>query len=49
MATTTFTQPKNLPVKDNNGYPNNIKNTQTMKIRGAGAATKGTGFNPKTS
>lgn len=26
----------------NNGYPNNIPNTQTLKTRGTGAATKGT-------
>ena len=25
----------------NNGYPNNIPNTQTLKTRGCGAATKG--------
>ena len=26
----------------NNGYPNKIANTQTLKTRGTGAATKGT-------
>lgn len=26
----------------NNGYPNKVSNTQTVKIRGTGAATKGT-------
>jgi hypothetical protein len=26
----------------NNGYPNNVPNTQTLKTRGTGAATKGT-------
>ena len=25
-----------------NGYPNNVANTQTLKTRGTGAATKGT-------
>lgn len=25
-----------------NGYPNNVANTQTVKTRGTGAATKGT-------
>ena len=25
----------------NNGYPNNVANTQTVKTRGTGAATKG--------
>ena len=25
-----------------NGYPNNVPNTQTVKTRGTGAATKGT-------
>jgi hypothetical protein len=45
-------QPKpitGLSEKDlgNNGYPNNIPNTQTMKTRGTGAATKGTGHSKK--
>jgi hypothetical protein len=31
----------------NNGYPNNIANTQTEKTRGTGAATKGTGHSKK--
>jgi hypothetical protein len=31
----------------NNGYPNNIPNTQTQKTRGTGAATKGTGHSKK--
>jgi hypothetical protein len=31
----------------NNGYPNKIANTQTQKIRGTGAATKGTGHSKK--
>jgi hypothetical protein len=31
----------------NNGYPNNIANTQTQKTRGTGAATKGTGHSTK--
>ena len=26
----------------NNGYPNKVANTQTVKTRGTGAATKGT-------
>lgn len=26
----------------NNGYPNNVANTQTVKTRGTGAATRGT-------
>jgi hypothetical protein len=26
----------------NNGYPNKVANTQTLKTRGTGAATKGT-------
>lgn len=30
-----------------NGYPSGVKNTQDMKIRGTGAATKGTKFNSK--
>jgi hypothetical protein len=31
----------------NNGYPNNIANTQTEKMRGTGAAIKGTGHSKK--
>jgi hypothetical protein len=31
----------------NNGYPNNVANTQTQKTRGTGAATKGTGHSTK--
>ena len=34
-------QPKKVPVPNTNGYPNNVANTQTVKIRGTGAATKG--------
>jgi hypothetical protein len=34
--------PTPVPVKDTkNGYPNNVPNTQTVKTRGTGAATKG--------
>ena len=40
-------QPTKVPVPHTSGYPNNIANTQTEKTRGTGAATKGTGFNPK--
>lgn len=29
------------------GYPNQVAKTQTMKIRGTGAATKGTGHSTK--
>ena len=31
----------------NNGYPNNVANTQTQKTRGTGAATKGTNHSAK--
>ena len=31
----------------NNGYPNNVANTQTLKTRGTGAATKGTNSSKK--
>jgi hypothetical protein len=31
----------------NNGYPNNVPNTQTVKTRGTGAATRGTGHSKK--
>ena len=34
--------PTPVPVKDTkNGYPNNVPNTQTVRTRGCGAATKG--------
>ncbi len=33
---------KSVPVPNDSGYPNGIKNTQTVKTRGTGAATKGT-------
>jgi hypothetical protein len=37
-----------VPVKDTkNGYPNNVPNTQTVKTRGTGAATKGTNSSKK--
>ncbi len=36
-------KPKIVPiVPNNNGYPNKVANTQTVKTRGTGAATKGT-------
>lgn len=31
----------------NNGYPNNVKNTQTQKTRGTGAAVRGTKHSKK--
>jgi len=31
----------------NNGYPNNVANTQTQKTLGTGAATRGTGHSKK--
>lgn len=30
-----------------NGYPNNVPNTQTVKTRGTGAATRGTNSSTK--
>jgi hypothetical protein len=40
--------PTPVPVKDtHNGYPNNVPNTQTVKVRGTGCATKGTGASKK--
>jgi len=42
--TNTYKQPKDVPVPNTAGYPNNVANTQTQKARGTGAATKGTGF-----
>ena len=47
MATTTYRQPKPVPINGNSGYPNNVANTQTQKTRGTGAATKGTGHSTK--
>jgi hypothetical protein len=40
MKNTPATQVPIVP--NNNGYPNNVPNTQTVKTRGTGAATKGT-------
>lgn len=46
-SATTYAQPHTMSggtaiSLGNNGYPNNIPSTQTLKIRGIGAATKGT-------
>lgn len=46
MATTTYRQPKSVPVPNVAGYPNNVASTQTAKKRGTGAATQGTKYNP---
>lgn len=32
-----------------NGYPNNVANTQTLKTRGTGAATKGNKHSSKSN
>ena len=39
-----YKQPQKVPVPNlpDAGYPNNVPNTQTVKTRGTGAATKGT-------
>lgn len=37
-----YKQPQPVPVPNTAGYPNNVPNTQTVKTRGTGAATKGT-------
>jgi len=42
-----YNQPKSVPVPNVCGYPNKIANTQTLKVRGTGAATKGTGASQK--
>ena len=42
-----YKQPKPVPISPGNGYPNNVANTQTLKMRGTGAATKGTGSSKK--
>ncbi|MBT9165468.1 MAG: hypothetical protein DDT25_00113 [Chloroflexi bacterium] len=38
----TYKQPASVPVPNSNGYPNDVANTQTVKTRGTGAATRGT-------
>jgi hypothetical protein len=40
-----YKQPQSVPVPNCSGYPNSIAKTQTTKMRGTGAATKGTNFN----
>jgi len=44
-----YKEPKTVPVQNSSGYPNNIANTQTQKMRGTGAATKGTGHSKRTA
>lgn len=41
MKSSTTKQPKKVPVPNTDGYPNAVANTQTVKTRGSGAATKG--------
>lgn len=36
-----YGQPKPAPAPSCCGYPNKVANTQTVKMRGVGAATKG--------
>jgi len=38
---------KKTSVPKTAGYPNNVPNTQTVRIRGCGAATKGCGASKK--
>ena len=40
-------KPKPAPMPDCCGYPNKVANTQTVKTRGTGAATKGTNSSKK--
>ena len=40
-------KPKPVPVPNTAGYPNKVANTQTQKMRGTGAAIKGTGHSKK--
>jgi hypothetical protein len=42
-----YSQPKEYIIQTNCGYPNNTANTQTVKTRGTGAATKGTNSSTK--
>ncbi len=41
MHTEKYNQPKEYPVPNIAGYPNNSPKTQTKPIRGTGAAIKG--------
>lgn len=41
MAQTQYKQPVPAPGPNTAGYPNKVANTQTVKTRGTGAATKG--------
>jgi hypothetical protein len=36
-----YQAPKDVPVPKGNGYPNNVKNTQTVETRGTGKAQRG--------
>jgi len=47
MADTKYKQPAPCPVPNIAGYPNKVANTQTVKTRGTGAATKGTSSSTK--
>ena len=40
-------QPKSVSVPNTSGYPNDVANTQTTRIRGTKLATKGNKFNSK--
>ena len=41
-------KPKTVPiVKNNNGYPNNVANTQTERTRGCKNTTRGYGHSKK--
>jgi hypothetical protein len=40
-------QPQSVPVPNTSGYPNDVANTQTTRIRGTKLATKGNKFNSK--
>ena len=49
-ATETYGKIKSYTApQGNNGYPNKVANTQTQKIRGTGAATKGTGYSKNSN
>lgn len=47
MATSKYKSPKPCPTPNTAGYPNKVANTQTVKTRGTGAATKGTNSSTK--
>ncbi|MFZ9615164.1 MAG: hypothetical protein ACO3AG_00670 [Fluviibacter sp.] len=42
-----YRQPKAVPVPNTSGYPNNVANTQTLRIRGTKNTTRGNSCSTK--